>query len=284
MPQTNYGFAPEARGLPGLIASSKDGERVDSKIYAAGFHTQRITVGGTLTDGVYAFTVDGVVVTVTVGGGTPASNAALATALAAYGETLGALDNVANFTNPSSGVVEITAVQPGDTIPITNVTAPAPGTLTLSETVAATASVLQPGLFVARVAGSERQIRLPTTGDTDAVIAGVVLREDWASALNLGLESDVLGFEAGSMVPVDYGDDVWVLVDESTIAVGDPVCVRISGGASGQIGMVGNDTAAGARVTLTGCVFLTAVVALPANFSPTGAQGMAKVRINRPAA
>lgn len=284
MPQTNYGFAPEARALPGQIATSRDGEKVDSKIFAQQFHTQTVTVGGTITDGIYSFLVDGELVQVTVGGGVPASNAALATALIAAGELVGNLDNVANFSTGGAGVVSVVAVQPGDTIPITAITAPAPGTLTLAETVTAGRAVLPPGLFVARVSGSERQIRLLTGGDTDAVVAGVVLLESWAQVPSLGLETEVDGYAGGSMVPVDYGDDVWVHVDEATVAPYEPVFARISGGVTGQIGMAGNDAAGGARIALTGCIFLTAVVALPAVLQVAGSQGMAKVRLNRPAA
>lgn len=285
MPQTNYGFAPEARALPGWIGTSRDGEGIESKILAAPFEVYDLTVGGTATDGVYSFAVDGVTVAVTRAAGAPATNALLATALAAAGEAAGALDNVANFTNPSAGVVRVTAVQPLDQLQITAVTAPNPGTLTAALVTSAIATGIVPGTFVARVAGSENQCRLPTVGDTDATILGVALRSDWAMSLNFATEAETLVHEGGALIGVAYdGVDPWVLVDETGIAPGDTVHVRISGGLAGQIGMAGNDTAAGARVALTGCVFLTGVVALPSLLSYTNAQGIAKIRLNRPAA
>lgn len=275
MPQEHFADAPEFRALPGQV-QSMDAHR-NTGIYALAPQAYTATIGGTETDGVYSVRVNGITIPTTRAGGSPATNALLGPALAAVGEANTELDNVASFVAVGA-VVTIAALHTDERLVVDNGIATAPGTMTIAETVPLSPALLPPGIGVIRASTGANHIRIPQSGDTDAVFQGVVERQDWNLVPSTANPAQADGYAGGSIVSVVDKGDIPVLVDE-TVAEGDAPFLRITG--SG-VGMFGNDAAAGARVAITGGRFVSGTFPLPTELAVTNAVGIAFLRLNRP--
>jgi len=239
MPQTSYTLET---GKIGELAVSDMGQ-VGSKLNPLVAHVWTATVGGTATDGVYSFRVKqdseetGTLVSITRTGGSPASNTDLATALAAAGEAIAALRNVANFTS-AAAVVTVTAIQFGVRFDLTEATATAPGTLTLANTVDSVGTTIEVGRCLVRHASVANAIALPSSASVTANVQGFALRGADMNA-NTGDPWDVDGYPPGAQVPVVFERPMFV-ESETTASEGDSVYIRRIASTSQKLGVVRN--------------------------------------------
>ncbi len=169
------------RGYEGALADSNLlGARTGINPDLAEIHT--VTVGGTPTDGVYAFDVTdpitGVVTTITqTRSTTPATNTDLAVAFVDLVNTTAALLNVCTASNVA-GVVTLTFLHNGIDYTVDNEVVTGPGTLVAAETQSAGGSAIPFGRFCTMGAATDGQaaITLPTGATTADQIAGITLR------------------------------------------------------------------------------------------------------------
>jgi hypothetical protein len=248
MPQRDSQYFAQL-GRKGLLATS-DHHTSRSLLNPLVSEVWTVAVGGTATDGVYSFILKefpadtGILVSITRTGGSPASNADLATALAAAFNAA-ALDNIATVADDLAGTLTITGVHPGDEFSITDLTVTAPGTLTATNTVQPTGTTVQAGVVLAYGA-TAGDVRVLTGTDTMNNVAGVShLSADMLD--NTGVESDIDGFAPGTMVPLNLKTPIW-MNSETAATQGGKVYVRRVAGSGETLGDVRNAGAGTARV------------------------------------
>lgn len=207
MPQKDYTFPEDTVRAGDLVDGNVALQRFRSYSYDQVADTYTLVFGGTETDGVYSLTVNGVTVSITRST-TPASNADLAAAFATAGEAVALLHQVASFS-ANSATVTITALTKGIKLAVADVTAPAPGTLTLTNTVDSDQSDIPPGIVVSSDDGLS--LRLPASGDTEDSFAGaLMLSEPLLRPRSFdSLSTEVDGYPQGQILPVG-GDGEYV--------------------------------------------------------------------------
>lgn len=232
------------KGKPGMRADNADVDVV-SRIHADVAQVSTETVGGTPTDGNYDVTIDGILVRTPRVGGSPSTNTDLAVAIAAAINDEPTLANIVTATS-AVAVVTITAVHEGDPFTLSEA-APGPGTLVGALVTSSIVGNLPIGIFVRRVAGTDRNIVELTGADAVVDIEGIVelpigQLENTAEGGPDDLTDDA--FDSGSMVPIGRRGR-WLMIAEDAVTPDDTVFVRFTATGSEQAGLVRSDADGG---------------------------------------
>jgi hypothetical protein len=242
MPQLNY--VPN-NGTLGAAAYAED-DLVVSRVYPDAQESRTVTVGGTATDGVYAFTLTGLPygipdIVASFTRAAAETNAAIATALAAVLAANDDFRSLFTLSNNGAGVLTITMRHFGLNFVVGSLTVTSPGTLVTALVTSGTVADLPLGVAVVRT-GTGRNIRLPVSSDPAKDIDGITvlgstgikpLPADGSGA------SGTDGFAAASMVSVCKRGARWVR-PETAVAVGDDVYVRTNATGTEQFGALRN--------------------------------------------
>jgi hypothetical protein len=270
MPQQSYEF-PTIIARAGLPGSRRAAElaRVASCLTPVLYAERTVTVGGTASDGVYSFTVDGVLVEFERADAE--DHAGIAAGLAAAGDGVPSLQGRFAFSSDAAVVTVRSKVHTEDfTIAVVN--EPGTGTLTAAQVVDPADAVSIPlGLGLVR-AGAPVQgaqpVALPTDSATAATFFGISRLNEAALTENTGERGVEDSYGPGSVFGVQENEDIWVQVDDA-VAAGGAVFWITDG--SGTIGGFRSDADGGNAIALTYLQFRT---------STTG-PGLAKVQFIR---
>ena len=227
------------------------GQRVSSNIPRSrlwpGHNTiKTITVGGVYADGTYSYTIGTTVVSVTVAG---SSLAGVAAALKAKHDSLVlALDQAESSV--ASAVLTLDSRTPETTFTLSALTAPGGATLTQADlTATSNPPRLRPGLFVALHDTKPEWLRRLKAGDTGAVVFGIT-QEGPDMAPSNGLDTDVDGWDPGSMVTTQGFGEIPVICEQAVTNVNAPVFARIVAPGTEEVGAARLDADGGNAVAV----------------------------------
>ncbi len=227
---------------PGTITNRRRADATVSKCYDAPTKVVTLTVGGTATAGEYSFEVNGIPVSFTRDG---EANAAIALGLTneAKSNDLGVFDLVSVSLNGL--VLRLEGRTPGDTFDVTNVTAPAPGTLDDEVIEDGLESDIELGIGVVLVAADPGSIRRPQAGDTK--IFGVLVRGPNCKP-STGDDDDEDGYTPSSATEILRRGPIKVRV-EGEASAGDTAYCRVSAETGKVQGEFRSSTGAVSQVT-----------------------------------
>jgi hypothetical protein len=266
MPQVSYNF-PTAIARAGLPGSRRAAElaRVMSCLIPVLYAERTVTVGGTASNGVYSFMVNGTLVS--FDRQNAEDHAAIAEGLLANAldqpELLGRFDMTV-----VGAVLRFRHTVPSQDFTITVVNQPGTGTLTPALVVDVDDEFSVPlGVGLVR-AGAPVQGASPVALPSDTAVAGdffgvsrlneASLRENEAGLID--------EFIPGTVFGAQQNEDIWVVVDDAVTA-GNGVFWITDG--SGTIGGFRSDADGGNAIALTGVQFLTS----------TSGAGLAKIQL-----
>lgn len=239
MTQLNY--TPNA-GLLGAPVEQPDTGVLVSRSYPTRAEQWTITVGGVATDGTYSARFhnlpDGIAdqTVSVVRSTTPATNTDLATAFVAAIQANSTLLSLFSVTS-SGAVVTVVNRKRDQAFTLDSATAPAPGTLAVAQSVAASKSRLPLSIGVVNTSTG---LRVPQSGDTAQSIDGITARSSTAIAQlpvdgSGGNGINVDGYDAGSSVLVRKKGVQWA-APEAAVSLGDPVYCRVVATGTEQAG------------------------------------------------
>jgi len=205
-----------------------------------------ITVGGVYADGTYSYTIGSTVVSVTVAG---TDLAGVAAALKAKQDSLPlALDQAESSV--AAAVLTLDSRTPETTFVLSALTAPGGATLVQADlTETSNPPRLRPGLFVALHDTKPEWLRRLKAGDTGAVVFGVT-QEGPDMAPSDGDETEVDGWDAGSMVTTQGFGEIPVVVEQAVTNVNAGVFARIIAPSTEEVGAARLDVDGGNAVAV----------------------------------
>jgi len=241
MSQTSYNLSLD-KGLAGQRADNGDIDAL-SFLYADVQQVSTVTVGGTATAGTYSIVINGISVDFVR---VAEANAAIATALAQAINDEPTLANVVTAVASTLDVI-VTAVHEGTPFSVA-VVAPAPGTLTPVLTTTSVVADLNLGVFVKRVAGTDRNAVQLETGDAIAAVVGIVERP--IGKLENSGQGNVIGdtsedvYDSGSMISVGRRGR-WLVEVEDAVTPATTPFVRITATGTEKFGALRSDADGG---------------------------------------
>lgn len=216
-----------------------------SKCYPAPSKVLKLTVGGTATAGTYSAKLNGSTFSFVRAA---EDNTGIASGLETDAKSNDLPVNDIVAVSRKGLEIFFTGRQTGDSFTITNVTAPAPGTLTLATVNDGVEGDLELGLGVCLVAGDPDSIRAPQTGDTK--IFGVSLKGGNLKP-RTGATDEVDAYAPGSDVEVGRHGYYTVYVEQA-VSAGDPVYCRATAAGSEIAGAFRKDADGGDAVLVPG--------------------------------
>lgn len=215
-----------------------------SRLWPGHNTVKTITVGGVYADGTYSYTIDGVLVSVTVAG---TNLDGVAAALKAKHDTVVLADDKAE-ASVSGAVVTLDSRSPEMTFVLASLTAPGGATLTQADlTQTSNPPRLRPGLAVALNNTNPAWVRRLTAGDTGASVFGIV-QEGRDMAPSDGADASVDGYDPTAVVDVQCHGEIPMAVEQAVTNVNAPVFVRIIAPGSEEIGAARLDVDGGNAV------------------------------------
>lgn len=229
---------------PGQVID-RSRSQIRSRCYEAPLKRYTVTVGGTVTDGVYSFDVDGTTVSFTADASGGDTNTVVATGLeaAALSNDIDVLE-VASVSREAL-VITLQGRITGDSFTVDNAVAPAPGTLTIANPDDGVEGDLELGISVCIDSDDPNSIHRPTASDTK--IFGVVM-EGGGLRKNTGDPDEVDRYAPGSAVPCLRKGPVPLVVEEA-VSAGDPVYARHVSASGKTQGEHRNDAGSVSQVT-----------------------------------
>lgn len=238
---TQYNYTPAA-GLLGADADAQDGVKV-SRSYPKRQEQWTVTIAGTPTDGTYSQrflklpgNLDPITISV-VRSSTPATNNDLAAQMKTNCEANAILRSLFTFS-VASNVVTVVRREAGVAFTLDSATAPAPGTLAVAQSVAATKADLPLGIAVKRGTNG-RELALLTSSDEGYEIDGIVARSAQIAPQKIDGSADTYDddvYEAGShAVSIKKQGVIWVR-PETSVSKGGKVYVRRNATGTEQVG------------------------------------------------
>jgi hypothetical protein len=245
MPQFSYDLPIAVLGQLAVY----DPARIDSLINLLPSQQSTVTTGGTATAGVYTIKVVGEEGTFTAEFTRVAeTNAQITDALAADWASKSENSNIATMTSDAVSINTLDFLHAGQGYTVT-VTAPAPGTLTSALVVDPAGSNIP--LAIAVTSDDGINARLLTTGDTAQDVWGIVTRNaDLVQELGQ-TQPTTLEFLPASAMSIMREGEIWV-EPEVTVAVNDPVFVRVVATGAEQAGALSNVADGGDNVQIAG--------------------------------